>query len=270
MDNNENEIDKTIELTSVENQEYVSPTGDHFIANSKEEAQEIVAMENENTVELYPNQEQQYVTPTGETFVASSMEEAKRIMSQMEQKTVDPLLDASVTEVFPPLHTELELYEALDQKLDNDEVRTRITVSASEDSYAKRVVLIDNEAYHFDDEKDFDFSILPQIYKKFTSRETDVITSQEDVENGRFMVNNDKNDTLVILNITPDVIENLQSNANKDQEKEEQKQFVKQKMRTTNLNTMGFVNGFSIGMGIGTAIVLLLVALMYFGIIKLW
>lgn len=269
MNNKENEIDKTIELPSVENQEYVSPTGDHFVASSMEEAQRIVE-DQEKTVQLYPDQEQQYVTPTGETFVASSMEDAKKKIEQMEKGIIDPLLNTPMEEIATPLSAELKLYEALDKKLDNDEVRTSITVSIPEDSYAKRVVLIDNEAYHFDDEKDFDFSILPQIYKKFTSRETEIITDQEDVKNGRFMINNDKNDTLVVLNIAPDVIENLQKSANKDQVKEEQKQFVKQKTRTTSLNTMGFVNGFSIGMGIGTAIVLLLVALMYFGIIKLW
>ena len=266
MDNKEK--DKTIQLTSLENQEYVTPTGENFVASSMEEAQRIVA--NEQTIELYPNQEQEYITPTGETFMATSPEEAEMIMNQMNKKTVDPLLDTPIEEIAEPLRTELELYKSLDQKLSDNEVRTSIAISIPEDSYAKRVVLIDNEAYHFDDEKDFDFSILPQIYKKFTSRETEIITDQEDVKNGRFMVNNDKNDTLVILNIAPEVIDDLQRSQDKKQNMQVEKPFVKQKIRSTSLGTMGFANGFSIGMGIGTVIVLLLVALMYFGIIKFW
>lgn len=202
----------------------------------------------------------------------SIKEQVEEVKSEVAEQ-LEPTLELSSGE---------DVIQMLDKKLQNKDEKVNVVISASQEIPNARTVLINETSYHLADPETFDNITLPMIYNHFTeSRDLEILTNHEDLKNGRFMASSDTSDNIVLLDLPQESLENIASYAanipvaSEKQEKAEalnnetsSKQLVKN--NNYSIHNMGFASGLSIGMAIGTALVLLLVALMYFGIIKLW
>ena len=198
-----------------------------------------------------------------------------------------PIENIEPVQTEPNIHDTLELYKdpeviaTLDEKIQNGEKITMV-VGIVDGIPASRHVLINDKSYNLGDLEQFDNNTLPILYDHLAqARGLDVLTNTDDLKNGRFMASSSTSDTIVVLDLPQATLENIASYAANRQvspEKQETQNTTKQeepakqmvKSNKPSLQNMGFASGLSIGMSIGTAIVLIIVALMYFGVLKPW
>ncbi len=295
------EGDKNINLKELQQEleQYINSNSIESFEGLKEDLQHIneqlEIMANSNSIETLSTDPIGQVEPSIEE-VNPSFEDLPTIDPTTDGKVIIPELSTNSVELpAQEMQTTIQgqqeelsptigitdiILSEVDRRLQDDKLS--IIVSAPENNENTRDVLIGNFSYSCEDADLFDHTILPEIYNHLAeAHDLEVLTDNEvDLDlRKRFMVSDPSGQySLVLLDLPVDVLKNMNHLANSNKKVEQpiteeitnaEVKGPKQYVKTFGANRLGFANGLSIGMAIGTAIVLLLVALMYFGIIKL-
>ncbi len=177
-----------------------------------------------------------------------------------------------------------QIINAMNNLIENGERLTISVVGTSNvnESESSRTININQVSFTTQSIEYFDNVMLPAVYDAFyNGKNPEVITDTDDLKNGRFMATSSNGDSMVVIDLPTNILENINNHAlevtrtmpaitevkdNTLNNNNEVK--AKTKVKTMNINEMGFVGSMSIGMIIGAIIVIIILILMLLGLIR--